>query len=31
MHLKGKRYYEPGQQGKAAGIHKWLEKKRKEL
>ena len=26
--LKGKRYYEPGQQGKEAGIKKWLEKRR---
>ena len=26
--LKGKRYYEPGQQGKEASIKKWLEKRR---
>jgi len=26
--LKGKRYYEPGQQGKEASIRKWLEKRR---
>src|SRR5579863_3478078 len=26
--LKGRRYYEPGQQGKEAGIKKWLEKRR---
>src|SRR3989440_184606 len=30
--LKGRRYYEPGQQGKEASIKKWLEKRRgKEL
>ncbi len=28
--LKGRRYYEPGQQGKEAGIKKWLEKRRGE-
>ncbi len=28
--LKGKRYYEPGHQGKEAGIKKWLEKRRGE-
>ncbi|HEV2579454.1 MAG TPA: replication-associated recombination protein A [Ktedonobacteraceae bacterium] len=26
--LKGRRYYEPGQQGKEASIKKWLEKRR---
>jgi putative ATPase len=26
--LKGRHYYEPGQQGKEAGIKKWLEKRR---
>src|SRR2546421_10085713 len=26
--LKGRSYYEPGQQGKEAGIKKWLEKRR---
>src|SRR5438105_3335237 len=26
--LKGRRYYEPGQQGKEAGIKQWLEKRR---
>ena len=24
--LKGKRYYDPGQQGKEASIRRWLEK-----
>ncbi|MGI9059890.1 MAG: replication-associated recombination protein A [Ktedonobacteraceae bacterium] len=28
--LKGRKYYEPGQQGKEAGIKKWLEKRRGE-
>jgi putative ATPase len=28
--LKGKRYYEPGQQGKEASIKQWLEKRRGE-
>jgi putative ATPase len=28
--LKGKRYYEPGHQGKEAGIRRWLEKRRGE-
>ncbi|HZU67654.1 MAG TPA: replication-associated recombination protein A [Ktedonobacteraceae bacterium] len=28
--LKGKRYYEPGHQGKEASIKKWLEKRRGE-
>ena len=28
--LKGRRYYEPGQQGKEASIKKWLEKRRCE-
>src|SRR5438132_137830 len=28
--LKGRRYYEPGQQGKEASIKKWLEKRRGE-
>ena len=28
--LKGRRYYEPGQQGKEASIRKWLEKRRQE-
>jgi putative ATPase len=28
--LKGKRYYEPGQQGKEASIKQWLEKRRDE-
>jgi putative ATPase len=28
--LKGRRYYEPGQQGKEAGIKKWLERRRGE-
>jgi len=26
--LKGRRYYEPGHQGKEASIKKWLEKRR---
>jgi putative ATPase len=26
--LRGRRYYEPGKQGKEAGIRKWLEKRR---
>src|SRR5258708_6935003 len=26
--LKGRRYYEPGQQGREASIKKWLEKRR---
>jgi len=29
--LKGRRYYEPGQQGKEAGIKKWLEKRRENI
>ena len=28
--LKGRRYYEPGQQGKEAGIKRWLERRRGE-
>ncbi len=28
--LKGKRYYEPGYQGKEASIRKWLDKRREE-
>ena len=28
--LKGRKYYEPGQQGKEAGIKRWLEKRRGE-
>src|SRR6266568_732332 len=28
--LKGRRYYEPGQQGKEASIKRWLEKRRQE-
>src|SRR5215472_13737279 len=28
--LKGRRYYEPGHQGKEASIRKWLEKRRQE-
>jgi putative ATPase len=28
--LKGRKYYEPGQQGKEAGIKKWLDKRRGE-
>jgi len=28
--LRGRRYYEPGQQGKEAGIKQWLEKRRGE-
>jgi putative ATPase len=29
--LKGRRYYEPGHQGKEAGIKKWLEKRRENI
>lgn len=29
--LKGRRYYEPGHQGKEASIKKWLEKQRDNI